>query len=153
MPLLATKYFGILSCEPADCYHFPSGIPGFEGEYTFALLNLPGKEPLVFLQSAKTSSLCFLALPILVADPRYRLSVSFEDLEILKLGKTRQPRIGAEVLVLALLALEGEADATANLLSPIVMNVQNHRAVQAIRCDFKYSHCQPLPGLARSEKC
>jgi flagellar assembly factor FliW len=153
MPLLATKYFGKLSCEPADCYDFPSGIPGYEGERTFVLLNLPGKEPLVFLQSVQTATLCFLALPILVADPQYRLSVSFEDLQILELELTRQPHIGGEVLVLALLAIEEGAAATANLMSPIVMNLKNRRAVQAIRCDFAYSHRQPLRGLDRSETC
>jgi flagellar assembly factor FliW len=151
MPLLATKYFGKLSSEPADCYCFPAGIPGYQDETTFVLLNLPGKEPLVFLQSARTPALCFLALPILVADPHYKLSVSFEDLQILELELTRQPRIGSEVLVLTLLAIEEGASATANLMSPIVMNLNNRRAVQAIRCDFAYSHRQPLPGLDRSE--
>jgi flagellar assembly factor FliW len=153
MPLLATKYSGTVPYECRDCYHFPLGIPGFEDETSFALLSIPGKHPLVFLQSARTATLCFLALPILVADPEYKLSVPFEDLQILELELTRQPRIGGEVLVLALLAIEKGADATANLLAPIVVNLKNHRAVQSIRCDFAYSHRQALPGLARREAC
>jgi flagellar assembly factor FliW len=153
MPLLATKYFGKVSCEPADSFHFPLGIPGYQDERSFVILNLPGKEPLVFLQSAQTPALCFLALPILVADPDYRLAVSFEDLQVLELELTRQPRIGSEVLVLALLAIEEGASATANLLSPIVINLKNRLAVQAIRCDFAYSHRHPIPGLDRSEAC
>jgi flagellar assembly factor FliW len=153
MPLLPTKYFGTLSCEPEHCYHFPLGIPGFEDEKTFVLLNIPGKEPLVFMQSAHTQALCFLALPVLVVDPDYRLSVSYEDLQVLEMELDRQPRIGSEVLVLAFLAIEDGHAATANLLSPIVINLATQRAVQAIRCDFTYSHRQAIPGLARREAC
>jgi flagellar assembly factor FliW len=153
MPLLATKYFGTLPCEAHDFYDFPFGIPGFEEENRFVLLNIPGKEPLVFLQSAQTATLCFLALPVLVADPRYSLSVSIEDLRILELEPSRQPHLGGEVLVLALLAIEEGKDATANLLAPIVINLATRRAVQAIRCDALYSHRQALPQLVRGEAC
>ncbi len=153
MPLLSTKYFGNLPCEASNFYQFPAGIPGFEEEREFVLLNIPGKEPLVFLQSAHTQGLCFLALPIRVIDPDYRLSVSFEDLRLLELETTRQPSVGSEVLVLALLSIESGQDATANLLAPIVIHLEKQSAVQAVRCDSAYSHCQSLPQLARSEAC
>jgi flagellar assembly factor FliW len=153
MPLLATKYFGTLPYECSDCYQFPLGIPGFDDEKQFVLLNIPGKEPLVFLQSVATQTLCFLALPILVVDPVYELCVSIQDLRILDLEPTRQPRLGSEALVLALLAIEKGQDATANLLAPVVINVAKRRAVQAIRCDSVYSHRQSLPQLSRREAC
>jgi flagellar assembly factor FliW len=153
MPLLSTKYFGAIPCQASNFYQFPAGIPGFEEEKQFVLLNIPGKEPLVFLQSALRPGLCFLALPIRVIDPEYQLSVSFEDLRLLELETTRQPMIGSEVLVLAVLSIESGQDATANLLAPIVINLEKQRAVQAVRCDSVYSHRQTLPQLARSEAC
>jgi flagellar assembly factor FliW len=153
MPLTSTKYFGTVSCEDGDRYHFPLGLPGFENEKSFVLMNVPGRQPLVFLQSTSTPQLCFLTLPILVVDPEYRLSVSFEDLEILELETTRQPQLGDEVLVLALLSIQDVPAPTANLLAPLVINLGNHCAIQAIRCDTVYSHQHPLPALIRSEAC
>src|SRR5579863_4574716 len=114
MPLLPTKYFGEIACDEADFYEFPLGLPAFERERRFLLLNLPNRYPLVFLQSASTKDLCFLALPILVADSQYELAVPIEDLELLDLETAGQPRIGSEVLVLALLSVGGGKPATAN---------------------------------------
>ena len=47
-----------------------------------------------------------------------------EDLEALELPSGRQPQIGSEVLVLALVSIHESAPATANLLAPVVVNVQ-----------------------------
>ncbi len=153
MPLLATKYFGTVPFADGDRFHFPFGLPAFENETSFVLIDLPGKQPLVFLQSTETPHLCFLALPVLVVDPHYELAVSFEDLEILELEPTRQPRIGSEVLVLSLLSMAESQPATANLLAPIVINLAHRRAVQAVRWDLAYSHRQSIHSLAGSHAC
>ena len=153
MPLLATKYFGTVPYEDADRFLFPEGLPGYEDENGFVLLNLPGKRPLVFLQSTATAELCFLAFPILVVDPEYALGVSFEDLVRLELPPERRPEIAAEVLVLALLSLQQGRQATANLMAPIVANLKTRRALQAIRSDSKYSHQHAIPGLAQEQPC
>ena len=89
--------------------------------------------------------------PVLVADPVYKLAISADDLRALGLSVSRQPKIGSEVLVLTLLSIREDAPATANLLAPVVVNVANHRAVQAIRLDAAYSHEQPL--VVRNERC
>ena len=153
MPLLATKYFGTVTYESIDVLHFPDGLPAFDRENSFVLIDMPGRRPLVFLQSAAREDLCFIALPLLVLDPEYELSVSNEDLSSLKMEPDRQPRIGSEVLVLALLSVQEGVPATANLMAPVAVNLSNRLAVQAIRCDFKYSHRHPVPGLAREEAC
>lgn len=146
MPTIDTKYFGALAFEEASCFEFYWGLPAFEQERRFLPLEIPGHKPLLFLQSTRTPALCFLALPVLAADPQYRLAVSPEDLAALELAADRQPQIGAEVLVLALLSIREEAPATANLLAPVVVNLANRRALQAIRSDRLYSHEQPLPA-------
>ncbi len=56
----------------------------------------------------------------------------------------RQPDLGAEVLVLALLSLHGKAMPTANLMAPVALNLKT-RGLQAIRRDSRYySHQYPL---------
>lgn len=153
MPLFATKYFGTLECENTDLFHFPQGLPGFEERTSFVLLNLPKRKPLVFLQSTDHAQLCFLALPILVVNPQYDLSVSIEDLSILKLNLNCQPQIGTDVIILALLSIADGQAATANLLAPIVLNLGARLGAQAIRCDFRYSHQHPVVSLAEAEAC
>lgn len=80
--------------------------------------------------------LCFLPLPVLVIDPDYALAIPFEDLQILKLGTNRQPEIGTEILPLALISICDGKPASANLLSPIVINLRNRLAVQSMQSRF-----------------
>lgn len=148
---IETKYFGPMLFDENVCFHFPWGLPAFEAECCFLPLETPAHKPLLFLQSSTTPSLCFVALPVLVADPEYKLAVSAEDLEALQLPAGRQPRIGSEVLVLALLSIRENAPATANLLAPVVVNLATRRALQAVRMDAKYSHECPLGP--RAEEC
>lgn len=153
MPLIATKYFGQASYDPVDVFRFPDGVPGFEDEKSFLLFSIPDKQPLSFLQSLRTPDLCFVCLPVLAVDPAYQIGVSFEDLSNLDLDTSRQPRIGTEVLVLALLSIPEHGPATANLMAPIVINLLNQVGVQAIRSDFKYSHQQHIQGLPQEARC
>ena len=125
-------------------FEFPSGLPAFEHEKRFVLIESPENAPLVFLQSLADRGLCFLAFPILVVDRNYQLGISPEDLAALELDTDRQPELGADALVLALLSLHDGFSATANLMAPIVINLGTRRALQAIRCDSLYSHEHPL---------
>ena len=153
MPSVATKYFGTLSCREESIIEFPAGLPAFENEQRFVAIELPEHAPLLFLQSLEQRELCFLAFPILVVDRSYRLAIPPEDLEALDLPASRQPQLGKEVLVLALVSLNDGFSATANLLAPIVVNLDSRRALQSIRHDTLYSHQHPIELLAREEAC
>jgi flagellar assembly factor FliW len=139
-----TKYFGILSCREDEVFEFSRGLPAFEDQKRFVLIELPENAPLVFLQSLTQATLCFLAFPILVADRDYQLAVPAEDLAALDLDTGRQPELGREVLVLALVSLHDPFSATANLMAPLVLNLKTRRGLQAIRPDRLYSHQHPI---------
>jgi len=139
-------------------YEFPHGLPGFEEEKRFLLIEAPHGGPLVFLQSMRQASLCFVAFPIRILDESYELAVAPEDLEELGLDSTRQPDPGAEVMVLALLSLDGKAMPSANLMAPVVLNLKTRRGLQAIRRDSRYSHqyslgARTLDRRATEEAC
>jgi flagellar assembly factor FliW len=153
MPTVDTKYFGAVPYEEGTCFEFPWGLPAFEEERRFVPLEIPRHHPLVFLQSTATPALCFIALPVLAAHPEYALAVSPDDLQALSLREDRQPAVGREVLVLALLSIHEDAPATANLLAPVVVNLSNRRALQAVRSDSVYSHVQPLAGQKEEYAC
>ncbi|HTC89821.1 MAG TPA: flagellar assembly protein FliW [Bryobacteraceae bacterium] len=148
MPSVETKYFGALPYTDESLFDFPQGLPAFEDQKGFVLIEFPEKAPLVFLQSVARASLCFVALPVQMVDQKHQLAIAPEDLEDLALDTRRQPVVGADVMVLALVSLHGEFLATANLMAPIVLNVKTRRGLQAIRRDTRYSHEHPLSGQA-----
>jgi flagellar assembly factor FliW len=151
MPAVETKYFGTRSYAEESVFAFPQGLPAFEDEKILVLIEVPEAGPLVFLQSMARASLCFLAFPILVVDKSYVLAIAPEDLDDLGLAPSRQPAVGSEVMVLALVSLRDEFLATANLMAPIVLNVKTRRGLQAIRRDARYSHQHPVPADAANE--
>jgi flagellar assembly factor FliW len=139
MPSFETKNFGTISFEDSSAIQFPWGLPGFEERRRFLALNFEDTKPLVFLQSLEDAGLCFITMPVLAVDPQYRLGMSEEDLVRLELPRRYQPQIGRDVVCLTILALQ-ENGPTANLLAPIVMNIGNFKAIQAILPDSDYSH-------------
>jgi flagellar assembly factor FliW len=139
MSKIETKNFGRISFDPASELEFPRGLPGFENRVRFIAVTFPASEPLIYLQSLEDPDLCFITMPLLAVAPRYRLGVDREDLGLLGLPLASQPRIGEDVLCLTVLSMREEGP-TANLLAPIVVNLKNRRAVQAIAQEGGYSH-------------
>jgi flagellar assembly factor FliW len=153
MPQVDTKYFGAMQYQAESVYDFPFGLPAFDDEKRFVFIELPENAPLIFLQSLTQAGLCFLALPILVVDRNYKLALSLEDLIELDLDRSRQPFLGSEVLVLALVSLHEGFSTTANLMAPIVVNLKTRRALQAIRGDSAYSHQFPVERPSLEPAC
>jgi flagellar assembly factor FliW len=151
MPYCTTKYFDTIEYEESSVLHFPAGLPGFERHRRFLSLEQPAHLPLVFLQSITAADLCFIALPAAAIDPSYELEMEESDLELLDLDPSRDPLIHKDLLKLALVTIS-EGGMTANLLAPIVINITNLRAVQAIAPSQRYSHVHPL-GESRERVC
>ncbi|MGO9259204.1 MAG: flagellar assembly protein FliW [Bryobacteraceae bacterium] len=143
MPVQETQKFGRISYGEGSEIDFPAGLPGFEERRRFLAVQLPDTHPLVFLQSLDDPGLCFVTLPVLAVEPKYRLRLSGEDLERLGLSGGRQPRIGPDVLCLTVVSIRVSGP-TANLLAPVVVNVANLKAVQAVMADSGYSHQHAL---------
>jgi flagellar assembly factor FliW len=143
MPVVQTSHFGNISYSEDAAIEFPRGLPGFEHHRRFVALQFEDTAPLVFMQSLEQSDLCFITMPVLAVDPQYRLEVSSEDLVEVGLPTERQPRIGAEIFCLAVLSL-GESGPTANLLAPVVVNLRNLKAIQAVAPESGYSHQHPV---------
>lgn len=152
MPSLETKYFGTLPYSESAVFQFPHGIPGFEEHKRFVLIEVAERAPLVFLQSMAQANLCFAAFPIQTVDRQYQLAIAPEELEDLELDPGRQPALGVDVTVLALISWHGQSRVTANLMAPVVLNLKTRSGLQAIRRDARYSHEHAIPGQPGSEK-
>jgi len=86
------------------------------------------------LQSLEKSNICFIMIPPVFALKDYDIEIS--DSTVKKLG-IEKPE---DVKLYAILTIPGSfKDATANLKAPIVVNVNNNKAVQEILDDERYS--------------
>ena len=148
MTEIETKHLGRIPVDEGLAIEFPVGLPAFESERRFVAIDHPRTSPLVLLQSMCTPALCFLALPVLTVDPGYQLRMSVEDLQILGLEESNGVSSGGGLTVLALVVIGADATVTANLMSPVVINRQNRRAVQAVRYDDAYAHNHAVARLA-----
>lgn len=149
MPQILTKYFGSIEYRETDVIQFSAGLPAFEDETQLLLIAPPASSPIVFLQSLRQSSLCFLTLPILSVDPQYDPAIALEDLQ--SLGLDLAPN-DAGLTCLAVIAVTESGAVNANLLAPILINRRDRRGLQAIRVDSIYSHQYPVTGLSVVQK-
>ncbi len=155
---IETKYFGSIALEAGLVVEFPLGLPAFEWERAFLAIEHPRTAPMVMLQSISTPDLCFLALPILDIFPGYDVQISAEDRSTLGLGEAGDSSGGPDLAVLALVAVRQDGQISANLMSPVVVNRSNRRAVQSVRWDGIYSHehllkLLPEPAGAGEQRC
>ena len=146
-----TRDFGLLRCEESAVVRFPQGIPAFEDERDFVVVEPPEVSPAVVLQSLARPEVAFVALPVGVIEAEYQLQLSPEDLAVIGLGPGEAPVAGREVLCLAIVTLAEQP--TANLLAPVVINPRNRRGVQAIQSGAGYSHQSPLALGGKDRRC
>jgi len=150
MPQCKTRYFGELDYNGDAIVDFRAGLPGFEHERRFILIDRPDLHPLVFMQSLATSGLCFLTLPVFTVVPDYRLEMAESDRSALDLPA--EPVIGRDVACLIIASIREEGSVTVNLLAPVVVALKTRRAVQAIHPESGYPHdyeiaAEPAPAV------
>lgn len=153
MPECETKYYGRLAYEEDSVFEFPTGLIGFENETRFLPVEPAGASPIVLLQSLATPLLCFVALPVLVVDPAYRIAALPEDLRAAGLPPGVEPVIGTDVLCLVLITIQEHQATTANLLAPLLVNLKTRQGVQAISTDPAHTHQHPFLEPAEAVTC
>ena len=146
-----TKCFGKLRYRADAVIDFPAGLPGFEQERRFLLIQQPINGPIVFLQSLSRPELCFITLPVSNILPGYQLRLCTEELRTL--GLPEDAPAGGDALCLGIVALCQQGPATINLQSPIVVNWAARRAVQALETDSENSYRHPLFAGTPEAEC
>lgn len=132
MPRCETKFHGNIEFSPEQVLRIPKGLFGFPNEQQWLLLEVPSLRPLAFLQSTATPKLCFLSLPVQVVEPGYVLTLPDRDVRQLGYEPKRPPLLGTDVLCLALLTIAEGRPTTANLQSPVVIDIARHSGRQVI---------------------
>jgi flagellar assembly factor FliW len=153
MPEFQTAYFAEITYLPESVIDFPLGLPGFENQRRFLLVEQELNKPIVFLQSLSRPELCFITVPVQGILPGYELTLTAEELHTLGLAQDRQPVAGVEVIHLAVVSLAEGRPPTVNLLAPIVVNWRMRLAVQSVQADSSYSHQHPLLAQSLEPQC
>lgn len=120
---------------PESVIRFPEGLPGFEACRAFVLISSPEIAPLQRLHSVVGPEASFVAIEPKRLLPSYRYELSEFDRQRLHV------RDESELLWLAIIAIERDGTATANLRAPVVINpatmtgcqVMPHRCLYALR--------------------
>jgi flagellar assembly factor FliW len=106
---------------------FAGGLVGFAASERFALVEVPEAGPLFRLSSLDEPGLEFVVAPPALFFPDYAPVV--DDVTAARLGLDDAD----DALLLVVLTLgRSVADATANLLAPVVVNVRDGRAAQVL---------------------
>jgi flagellar assembly factor FliW len=139
--LVESTRFGSFEVESRRTLRFREGLLGFPDSSTYVLIEVEDS-PYVWLQSVDEPDVAFLATSPFDFFPSYDLELSDEVQGLLEIDDPSQ----VEVLTLLTVHRVGDEPQTitANLLGPIVINVESRRAHQLVLDDADYSTRQPL---------
>ncbi|MBU5436675.1 flagellar assembly protein FliW [Tissierella sp. MSJ-40] len=130
-----TKYFGEIEVVEEKIIEFQEGIPGFEEEKKFVIINNPDSEnPFDWLQAINDPNLSFAIVnPFIVFDD-YDVRIPDSAIDKLKLENEKDIVIYTIVVV-----PEDVNKMTTNLLGPIVINSKERLGKQIILDDERYT--------------
>jgi len=137
---IKTALFGELDISANDIIHFPEGLPAFETEKQFILIPLEENSPFFYLQSAKRADLCLLLADPFTFFPGYQVELADAVIKQLEIPEENPP-----IIVLSVLTVPGNfKKTTANLMAPIVINIEKKLGLQFIPQKTDYNTKHPL---------
>ncbi|GAB4263462.1 MAG: flagellar assembly protein FliW [Deferrisomatales bacterium] len=143
---IETRTFGPVEIDETQVVTLTEPMPGLPGFTRFAVLHPDPELPFQWFQSVERADLCFV-----VADPKsffadYEIQLSGAVLSSLGLDGPAQAAVAVVLTVPS-----DPAQATANLLAPLVFNVEKKLARQVILEGSPYGVREPLfPSRARA---
>ncbi len=134
--IISTTNFGKLEFEDDMVIRFDEGLPGFEDEHEFLILNnWDTDDPVGFmwLQSTKNEDLAFvISIPFLLR-PDYEFEIPDDVCQSMNLKDPSQ------VGVYTVCKIDNKVEnMTFNLTSPIIVNAENRKAIQLTLDDDRY---------------
>lgn len=136
---IQTRHFGLLDIAETDLLQFPEGIVGFEEHDRFILLTKPEEEPFVWLQSTSQPEAAFIMIDPHLFSPEYSIEVDDETADMLNV---RDP---STVKVMAIVTMSSDtAKITANLLAPVILNLDGKKGRQIVLHGSTHSTRHPI---------
>ncbi|WP_067843222.1 flagellar assembly protein FliW [Amphibacillus sediminis] len=136
---IQTKYFGEIMVDQNNTITFSNGLPGFQDEKEFILIDLPNNPIFQVLQSIKQEDIAFIVTNPYHFYQDYEIELDDTILEQLAISSEEQ------VMVLSILTLNEQFEkSTINLQAPIIINQDKKLAKQYVTNDSRYLTRAPL---------
>lgn len=137
---IATTRFGTLDIDGEKIITFPRGLPGFADKRRFVFIPHAEGSPFLWLQCIDEPDLAFPALdPALIcSDYIFEIPDGIQE----ELGITRREQV--QVFVIVTVPRENPKAMTANLLGPVVINVETRLGCQIVLDHTRYPVRFPL---------
>lgn len=134
-----TVNFGEIEVPEEKILRFDEGIPGFPHIRQFAMLELENLKPFSYLQSVEDPPIALLVVSPFLFQPSYQFELGETDAGSLQAKKMEDVSVFVVVTI-----PENPAEATMNLMAPVLINEKNRRGRQVILLDSHYSVRHPL---------
>ena len=123
-----TSRFGEIEVDENKIVHFQSGIPAFENEHEFIVLPYDEESPYYFMQSINSPDLAFLLTIPFLFFPDYTFEIDDETIKELDVKNYDK------LLYYSMITIPNGSIRymTANLLAPVVINIENMQAKQVV---------------------
>ncbi|NLY77195.1 MAG: flagellar assembly protein FliW [Tissierellia bacterium] len=132
---LDTRNFGVIDIDEEKVIYFPEGIPGFEEERKFVIINNEDEEnPFNWLQSITNPDLAFVIIDPFFIFPEYVVDLPETVQNKLKIKDEKDVAVYSIVVV-----PEDLRKMTTNLLGPIIVNIRERLGKQVILDDPRYT--------------
>lgn len=131
---IKTRFFDEITIDPENVLKFEDGMLGFEEHKEFALLELFEMDDFVALQSLKDERVAFILIKPWNFFKTYNIQISDMELEAIQIDSEKQIALYNVVTI-----PESFNDATANLLAPIVINIDKRKGKQYVLNDDAYT--------------
>lgn len=146
---IKTKYLGDAQIDRTKIIYFKYGLPGFQDETAFVLLNLPGQLSTTFqtLQSVKTNDLAFIVVNPYQFFRNYEFQLDTQTIDQLQITSSK------DVTVVSIVTVKKPFEkSTINLQAPIIINVQKMLGKQCILNDETYQTRTPLQTVTKGDR-
>jgi flagellar assembly factor FliW len=136
---IITKFCGTIDLEHPDVIQFSQGIPGFENERRFVIIQ-PEKSVFQCLQSLTHPEIAFIVISPFLICPDYSFNLSKEISEQISLFKLED----ALVLGIVTIPPDNTQAATVNLQAPVLVNLKAGLGRQVILTEESYPMRVPV---------
>lgn len=134
--IIQTSMWGERDIPDSQMYHFPKGIPGFEQEHQFALID-EEDSPFIYMQSLNQVELTFVITDPFIFYPDYEFELPDSD--------SAELQIKDELSVRCIITVrENIEESTLNLLAPLVFNPEQRLGKQVVLQKVPYQTSHPL---------
>jgi flagellar assembly factor FliW len=128
-----TARFGPLDIDEATIFTFPMGLLGFARQKRFVVVDHRPESPFKWLQCVDDGDLAFIISDPLFFRRDYHIDVRRSELSVIAPGREE------DLIVSVIMTVPpNPQDMSANLLAPLIFNMQNRKAMQYVLTDHRY---------------